>query len=305
MIHQQEHYDATQPNIHLAGRFIDSGEGFKIYTETYGDPNQPAVILTHGGYQSSQSWRKQVGELAKKWFVVTWDLPFHGLSGPDTQEEISRIRPKNAGSFLAAGMHAVIEAFRLRERGFSLVAWSWGGIATNDYLLTYGSQGLRGLVYVAALPDLFALYQCPQEVQELSVQLLGEKQQERIDAAFRFINLLQHQPPDLDAYLAMVGYHMQVCLRPYNIPWLTEVGRAGESLALLRESGCPLLCIHGAHDALIPVALSEEICTSVGTGQLLVYEDCGHSPFLEDPERFNADVDTFLSGVFRPSSLGY
>jgi non-heme chloroperoxidase len=290
-------YEA-QSNIHLAGRFIDGGE-FKLYVETHGNPNQPAVLLTHGGYQSSQSWRKQVQELAKRWFIITWDLPFHGLSGPDTQEEVSRIQlKKSAGSFLAAGMHAVIEEFHLREKGFIQVAWSWGGIATNDYLLTYGSQGLRGLIYVAALPDLLALHQCLEEGQELSMQLLGEKQQDRIEAAFQFINLLQHQPPDLEDYLTMVGYHMQTCLRPYDIPWMTEVGRAGESLALLKQYACPLLCVHGAHDALVPVSLSEEICELVPTGQLLVYENCGHSPFLEDAERFNRDVDIFLSGCF-------
>src|SRR6266702_1349035 len=106
MIVQEEHFGA-HPNIHFAGRFIDGG-GFKLYIETHGDPNRHAVIFTHGGYQSSQSWRKQVQELAKRWFVITWDLPFHGFSGPDTQEELSRIQPKN-GSFLASGLHAVIE----------------------------------------------------------------------------------------------------------------------------------------------------------------------------------------------------
>jgi non-heme chloroperoxidase len=289
--------NASLLSIHLAGRFIDSEEGFKIYVETYGNPYQPAILLTHGGYQSSRSFRKQVETLAKKWFVVVWDLPFHGFSGPDTQDEISRLHPKN-GSFLAAGMHAVIEEFGLREKGFVQAAWSWGGVATNDYLLTYGPQGLRGLVYVAALPDLPALRKDHQAKPDLFVRLLGEQPSERIEAAFRFIDLLQYQPPDLDDYLTMIGYHMQVCLRPYPIPWMIQVGREGESLAVLKQSACPVLCIHGAHDALVPVALSEEICASVPTGQLLVYEDCGHSPFLEDAERFNADVDAFLSECF-------
>jgi non-heme chloroperoxidase len=292
MIYQEEHFIA-QPNIHIAGRFIESSEGFNIYIETYGDPGRPAVILTHGGYQSSQSWRKQIGELAKRWFVIVWDLPFHGLSGP-TSEEVNHLKPN--GSFLADGMRAVIEEFGLRKKGFVQVAWSWGGVVTNDYLLTYGPQGLRGLISVAALPDLSALREGPQAVQDFSAHLLGEKPSERFEAAFRFIDLLQYQAPSLDDYLTMVGYHMQVCLRPYTIPWMTEVGQAGESLALLKRHACPVLCIHGAHDALVPVSLSEEICASVLTGQLLVYEDCGHSPFLENAERFNGDVDTFLSG---------
>jgi non-heme chloroperoxidase len=285
---------AARANLSLSGQYINRA-GFAIYVETFGNPSAPALLLTHGGYQSSRSWRKQVGELAKRWFVIVWDLPFHGLSGP-TAEEVNRLKP--TGSFLAAGMHAVIEEFDLRKKGFVQVAWSWGGVVTNDYLLTYGLQGLRGLISVAALPDLSALHEGSQVVQDLSVRLLGEKPSERIEAAFGFIDLLQYQPPSLDDYLTMVGYHMQVCLRPYPIPWMTEVGQAGESLALLKQSACPVLCIHGAHDTLVPVSLSKEICASIGTGQLLIYEDCGHSPFLENAERFNEDVNTFLSGCF-------
>jgi pimeloyl-ACP methyl ester carboxylesterase len=37
---------------------------------------------------------------------------------------------------------------------------------------------------------------------------------------------------------------------------------------------------------------------AIPTAKTLVYEDCGHSPFWEEPDRFNADLTQFARHCF-------
>lgn len=56
----------------------------------------------------------------------------------------------------------------------------------------------------------------------------------------------------------------------------------------------PLLVTVGRHDSIAPVAAAEEIAALVSGSRLDVFEESGHSPQLEEPERFIAVVRRFL-----------
>lgn len=66
-----------------------------------------------------------------------------------------------------------------------------------------------------------------------------------------------------------------------------------DSTESLRGLGIPALVIHGAQDALMPVALGQDLASLVD-GELAVLEDCGHLPPLEQPERVVAVLDDWL-----------
>ena len=57
----------------------------------------------------------------------------------------------------------------------------------------------------------------------------------------------------------------------------------------------PTLIIVGRHDWITPVEASEELASLMPNAELVVFEDSGHSPQLEENERFIATIRDFLA----------
>lgn len=62
----------------------------------------------------------------------------------------------------------------------------------------------------------------------------------------------------------------------------------------LRAVHCPTLVIHGRQDP-IPLESAEAVATAL-SAQLVVLDDCGHVPYVEQPEALFAAIRTFLAG---------
>ncbi len=63
-----------------------------------------------------------------------------------------------------------------------------------------------------------------------------------------------------------------------------------------RRVRCPVLAIHGTHDRIRPVAISERLVELTG-GQLVLFEGSGHAPLARDPVRLNLLVRDFAARV--------
>ncbi|TVR95226.1 MAG: alpha/beta hydrolase [Trueperaceae bacterium] len=63
----------------------------------------------------------------------------------------------------------------------------------------------------------------------------------------------------------------------------------------LHEIQAPTLIVVGRHDWITPVAASEEIAAGIPNAELVIFEHSGHSPQLEENERFVAVVRDFLA----------
>lgn len=62
----------------------------------------------------------------------------------------------------------------------------------------------------------------------------------------------------------------------------------------LHELEMPVQLIHGRKDRLVPVEWAEEAHRKIPDSRLQVFEDCGHWPSRECPERFNSVLKEFL-----------
>ncbi|MEQ4301045.1 alpha/beta hydrolase [Plantactinospora sp. B6F1] len=67
--------------------------------------------------------------------------------------------------------------------------------------------------------------------------------------------------------------------------------------SLLPGISCPTLVTVGRHDWITPVERSETIVELIPDAKLVVFEHSGHSPQLEEAERFQQVVHDFLAGV--------
>ena len=59
---------------------------------------------------------------------------------------------------------------------------------------------------------------------------------------------------------------------------------------VLRALDVPLLVTHGRADTVVLPAMAEHILAICPTAVASWYEDVGHVPFLEEPERFNREL---------------
>ena len=62
----------------------------------------------------------------------------------------------------------------------------------------------------------------------------------------------------------------------------------------------PTLVIGGSADATTPPQMSEELATSIAGAELVILNDCGHCPPLQQPAALAAAVDAFLARHLRP-----
>ena len=69
-------------------------------------------------------------------------------------------------------------------------------------------------------------------------------------------------------------------------------------LPALRDLRLPAFVVHGRQDP-IPLASSEAVAHALGA-ELLVLEDCGHVPYVEQPEQLFPPLLAFLSEPASP-----
>ncbi|MCK0505813.1 alpha/beta fold hydrolase [Aromatoleum anaerobium] len=66
--------------------------------------------------------------------------------------------------------------------------------------------------------------------------------------------------------------------------------------AALDDVRQPVQLIHGAGDALMPVAAAEWLATRLPDARLARFDDCGHAPFLSRPEDCAALIEDVVRG---------
>lgn len=67
-----------------------------------------------------------------------------------------------------------------------------------------------------------------------------------------------------------------------------------DQTTLLDQIRASVLIISGRHDWICPVAVAERLHQGILNSRLLVFEESGHMPWLEEPARFAAEVIQFL-----------
>jgi proline iminopeptidase len=65
----------------------------------------------------------------------------------------------------------------------------------------------------------------------------------------------------------------------------------------LRRISCPVLITVGRHDWITPVEASERIASLVRDSRLVVFENSGHSPQIEEADLWLSTVADFLREV--------
>jgi non-heme chloroperoxidase len=264
---------------------IRGGAGVDIQVDETGNPSGRPVLFIHGISQSRLAWRKQLGSaLGRDLRLVAMDLRGHGDS--------DRPRADYADSRMwADDVRGVITALGLDEP--ILCGWSYGGVVIADYLKHYGEQALGGICFTCAVSRLgepVMPFLGPEFVATLP-GLFADDVSTSVAALQTFIRLTTSaEPAPADSYLAL-GYN-SVVPPPVRSAMLS---RTVSNDDVLRQLTKPVFITHGLVDKVVLPAMGEYHAELIPHAKTSFYEGIGHSPFLEDTQRFNAELLAFAS----------
>jgi non-heme chloroperoxidase len=279
--------DNGKSDVVVRSRRIRGGAGTDIQVDETGDPSGRPVLFIHGISQSRLAWRRQfTSGLGRDLRLVAMDLRGHGLSD----------RPNDGygdSGVWADDVRAVITALDLDQP--VLCGWSYGGVVISDYISRYGDEAVGGISFVAAvsrLGEAVMPFMGPEFLATLP-GLFSEDVPTSVAALQAFMRLTTSaEPAPEDWYLAL-GYNSVV---PPQVrrAMLTRTVNHDE---VLRQLTKPVFITHGLEDKVVLPAMSDYHAELIPHAKASYYEGIGHSPFVEDTERFNAELLTFASSL--------
>lgn len=264
---------------------VHGGGGTRIAVYEYGDPGGPEVLLVHGFSQSHLSWAKQYRAPAMQHLrIVVIDLRGHGASEKPTNAEYY-----SSSDVWADDVAAVIEAKSLRKP--VMAGWSYGGYIISDYVRKYGDGRLGGIVFVGAgtqvRTDDSKTHYGP-GIKHL-LGMLDPRQEVNIPSTVEFIKACTAKPLPADEFQEALAYNMAVS--PEVRAAMSS--RRIDSSDVLVKISVPVLIVHGEKDPVILPAAGDYIAGKVKHAKKSYYPNAAHSPFLEEPERFNRELAEF------------
>lgn len=269
---------------------IDGEGGVPIHMGEAGEQGAPAIIFIHGLAQSSLAWIQQMASgLADDFHIIVYDLRGHGASAKPWMNDCYK-RPETT----AGDLKNVADAANVEK--FAAVAWSYGGYVLTDYIRQFGDAKLTKINLVGTLAALVERPETgatnPEKIKAaqapaVSINPLGVIEANFGQADFvtnsavtsnlqKLIEIITNQFPAY-AKKAMIAAPSS----PNNFDLPSRITR-------------PVLLSIGTKDWTVPKVSVESLLTKLPTATLSEYTGCGHSPFLEQPDRFNAELKDFI-----------
>jgi proline iminopeptidase len=274
-----------------------------LYWARYGQEKGRKLLLLHGGPGADHCYMlPQMLHLGERFDLTFYDQRGGGRSKTDARIPITwRTHVEDLG--------AIVTEFRLEP--LSIVGYSWGAMLAllyaieqrrNPHLVPPARLALMSPApltreYRRQFEAAFARRQQSPEIQKFREELAASGLKEKDPAAYR----------QRAFELGVAGYFSDPRkardLTPFRVVARVQES-VWESLAdfdLLRDLEgirLPSIVIHGRDDP-IPIASTVEAARALGTN-LVVLDECGHVPYVEQPESLFAALDPFLDETNPP-----
>jgi len=280
-----------------------------VHVTEFGGSGRP-IILVHGLGGSALNWLAVGSSLARHGRVVAIDLAGFGRTAPGgrrstvpaNHELLHRFLETNvaAPALLIGnsmgGLIAMMEASTAPERVAGLV------------LAAPAQPAPRGTRVDREVFAAFALYSIPWLAgwyMHRRAERLGPEGLVREMLRLCCVDPARVAPEVRQAHVALAAERMA------RMPWataafldaarsiLTELRRRRGFEEMVGGIRAPTLLIQGTHDRLVPRAASETLARRRPDWTFELYEQVGHVPQLETPQRFTDSVARWLDGPGR------
>jgi non-heme chloroperoxidase len=269
---------------------VKGAAGVNLHVREFGKSTGIPILLIHGWSQNHLCWSKQFdSSLIGEAQMIAIDLRGHGMS--DAPSEMDQYTD---GNKWADDIEAVIDKLAL-DRPI-LVGWSYGGYIISDYVLRKGQDKISGINFVAAAvalgPKAFGSLIGPGFLRNAPTASQDDLPT-NIGAIRSFLRACIVQPISQDDFEEILAFNMVV--KPSVRGAMTQ--RELDFAPLLEEITVPVLVTHGRSDTVVLPAMADYILKHCKTAKASWYEGVGHAPFLEEPLRFNAELENFAKSA--------
>ncbi|WP_417898535.1 alpha/beta hydrolase [Bacillus haimaensis] len=265
--------------------FLEVKPGVELYYEDEGEGTP--VLFIHGVWMSSRFFRNQIPHFKEEHRAITLDLRGHGRS--------SKNQDGHTIKTYAEDLHKFIQKLVLKD--VVLVGWSMGAFVVWEYLQQYGEDNVKGTVIVDELASDYKWPDYPIGAFDLATltHFMREVQENREEFLKGFIPLMFKKDVEEE-----------------EMTWMLEETNslpAGVASAILFDQSVvdyraslasiqvPTLLCFGREEKLIPVTAGEHLRDNLPNSELVFFEDSCHCPFLEEPERFNRELERFIKSL--------
>src|SRR5579871_2176904 len=274
-------------------------DGVPIHYQVFGDGERALLLLPTWSIVHSDFWRHQVSHFAPHYTVIAFDGRGNGASGrPLSAEDYSD------DAFFDDAV-AVLHAAGVAQAAVLSVSAgaNWGLMlaARRPDLVSAAVFIAPSLAIGEPLPEraaAFAVFDEPQESYDGWLKFNRHYWHTDWVDFLRFFFAKCFTEPDSDdeiQHLVSMGLETTpaVIANTTDAPGLDR----SETEALVREVSCPVLVIHGDHDAISSVSRGRELARLTGA-QLVVMPGVGHEPQFRWPQEVNAVLDDFLTRAY-------
>ncbi len=257
----------------------------------------PALLLIHGVGDKSASWEPVHAKLAQRFTVIAPDLLGHG--------ESDKPRADYSLAAFANGMRDLLAVLGIDR--VTVVGHSFGGGVAMQFAYQYPqlverivlvstggvAQDVCGALRAAAMPmgsEALAVLRAPGVMP--AVRLLG-RVVEKAAGGTKFGRDIG------DAVGLLEGFQDAAALSAFARTLRSVVDRRGQFVTMLDRSylvkSIPVQIIWGEDDMIIPVSHAHIAHEAMPGSRLEVFEDSGHMPFSDHPDRFVEVVERFIA----------
>jgi proline iminopeptidase len=270
-----------------------------LYWCAYGPPAAQKLLVLHGGPGAHHDYLlPQMLYLAKRYNVIFYDQRGGGKSKADEREHVT-------WQTHVMDLHAII-----RELGVaspSIVGYSFGGMLALLYCIEARKHDSMQKPSRLALIDPapvkaeyrrqfeaeFARRQSGMQIRRMREELAESGLRDTDPAEYRQRTFeLAVAPYFADPAKARNLTPFRVTARVQRSVW-DSLGADYDLTHDLRPMGFPTLFVHGRDDP-IPFASSREAAESMAA-KLILLDDCGHVPYVEQPGQLFTALDGFLA----------
>lgn len=272
-------------------QFVAVLPGLTVHLRDEGPRDAPVLVLLHGSNASLHTWEPWVQRLKDRYRIVRFDLPAHGLTGPD---------PRNDYSTAASARVVEAVADKRGLRKFVLGGNSMGGGIAARFAVLHPDR-LDGLILVDAggqppvgprdTPVAIRIAQLP-VLRELVANITPRwLVASGLDGAVSVKSVMSDAA--IDRYWELLRY-------PGNRAATLErfaQGYGSVTPAELARVTVPTLILWGREDRFIPVASAAWYARNLPNARTVIYDGIGHLPMEETPDRSAAEVGRFMAGL--------
>jgi len=267
--------------------FIDV-KGQLVHLRDVGPRDDPEpLVLIHGTSDSLHTWEDWAKGLSPRHRVISFDLPGFGLTGPNASGDY---RGDTYARFVLDLMD------QLKVQRFAVAGNSLGGeVAWRTALMA--PQRVAKLILVDAAGPDFKSDSVPIGFLLARVPVLNRifdwvLPRPMVVASVRSVYGDPSRVTD-----AVVDRYYEMALREGNRRALVQrfqQHQRGQDAERIRELKLPTLILWGGRDRLVPLSVGRQFKQDIAGSELLVFDDLGHVPHAEDPQRTLAPVQGFL-----------